>query len=121
MKLTYAHVLVNPGRIRDRRRVRRRRHRLRVGNHHHVRVLVLIDVLVVVVAREIEVQAALYAELVLDDLLHVALETAGQGLDVQVVQEGVVVQGAHELAHHRARRGVGSLGRQGGAARGWSG
>lgn len=112
MKLTYVHVLVNPGRIRDRRRVRRGRHRLRVGNHHHVRVLVRVDVLMVVVARKIEVQATFYAKLVLDDLLHVALETTGQGFDVQVVQEGVVVQSAHQLTHHRARCGVWSLRRQ---------
>lgn len=64
-----------------------------------------------VMLREVEVQAAVHAQLVLDNLVHIAVEPPVQRLDVQVqvVQQGAVVQGAHQLPHH------GGGGRGGGA------
>lgn len=54
-------------------------------------------VLDVVLRREVEVQAAVHAQLMLDDFVHVAVEAALQRFDVkvEVVEQRVVVESAH--------------------------
>ena len=57
---------------------------------------------------EVKIERAVHAQLVLDDLVHVAVETTVEGVEVQVQVVGhgpVVVQGAHQLRHHLRRCG----------------
>jgi hypothetical protein len=53
--------------------------------------------MVVVVLREVEVQAPIHTQLVFDHFLDVAVKPSVQSFDVEVevVQEGVVVESAH--------------------------
>lgn len=54
---------------------------------------------------EVEVQTSIHAELVLDDFVYVAVETAVQCLDVQVevVEQRRVESAHHQLSHHGGR------------------
>lgn len=56
-------------------------------------------------AGKIEVQATLHVQFVIDQLLHVAIEAALQRfhVDVEVVQDGAVIERRHHLTHHRRR------------------
>lgn len=92
-------TLMNPGRRCDCGRVGRGRCGLCVV---HCCLLLSVQVLM----AEVEVQVSIHAQLVLDDLLYVAVETALQRLDVEIVQ-CAAVQGVHQLSHHRRRHPMG--------------
>lgn len=62
--------------------------------------------------REVEVQVAVHGQFVSNDLLDVAVEAAGDGLDVEVqVVQQCGVESTHQLTHHGGgRAGAGRLG-----------